>query len=43
MKDSLRHYLNPLHLYCRLKQCGLPSRPALRVCSLYDRVYAQLL
>lgn len=43
MKESLRHLFNPLHLYCRLKQCGLPSGSALRVCSLYERVYAQFL
>jgi len=21
-KDTVRHYLNPLHIYCRLKQLG---------------------
>lgn len=43
MKESLRHLFNPLHLFCRLKQCGLSSGPALRVCSVYERFYVQLL
>jgi hypothetical protein len=43
MKESLRHLLNPLHVFCRLKQCGIPSGPALRVCSYYERLYAQIL
>jgi hypothetical protein len=42
MKESLRHLLNPLHVYCRLKECGLPSAPALSLCALYGRLYARL-
>lgn len=43
MKDTLRHYLNPLHLYCRLRQCGLAAPLAMRVCHAFERVYARVL
>lgn len=39
MKNRLRHILNPLHVYCRLVDCGLGRRQARRVCSVYARLY----
>ncbi|MDR2162110.1 MAG: hypothetical protein LBO77_08255 [Desulfovibrio sp.] len=39
LKICLQHYLNPLHIYCRLKGCGLSSRSARRVCAAYERLY----
>lgn len=37
MKKILRHYLNPLHVYCRLRDLGLKAPMALRVSTLYER------
>jgi hypothetical protein len=43
MKETLRHYLNPLHVFCRLKSCGVPSTAARRICCVYERVYCRML
>lgn len=43
MKETLRHYLNPLHVFCRLKSCGLPNSTVIRLCGVYERVYSRLL
>jgi len=37
MTKTLQHYLNPLHVYCRLKDLGLAERPAIFLCRLYER------
>ena len=39
LKSRLQHYLNPLHIYCRLKGCGLSSRAAIRMSAAYERLY----
>ena len=39
VKSYLQHHLNPLHVYCRLRNVGMPCRAALRVSSFYERVY----
>ena len=39
MKERLRHHLNPLHVYCRLVDCGLDGRKARRLCMAWQRVY----
>ena len=39
MKDMFRHYLNPLHVFCRLRQCRVPAPMARRMCRAYERVY----
>jgi hypothetical protein len=39
IKSRLQHYLNPLHIYCRLKGCGLSSRTAIRMSAAYERLY----
>jgi hypothetical protein len=39
LKSYLQHRLNPLHVYCRLREYGLPYRAAIRVSSVYERIY----
>lgn len=43
MKDRLRHILNPLHVYCRLLDCGMDRAAARRLCRLYQRLYSTVL
>lgn len=43
MKDTFRHYLNPLHIYCRLMDVGVCHFKAQRLCRLYQKVYAVIL
>lgn len=38
-KSYFQHHFNPLHVYCRLRDCGFSSRFAIRVSSAYERVY----
>ncbi|MCU0594502.1 MAG: hypothetical protein MUC98_03430 [Desulfobacterota bacterium] len=35
--SGLKHYLNPLHIYCRLRDIGLSKCRASVVCQLYER------
>jgi len=37
MSAGLQHHLNPLHIYCRLRDLGLKKRSAMVVCMLYER------
>ncbi len=39
VKSYLQHHLNPLHVYCRLRDCGLSSSFAIRVSTAYERFY----
>ncbi|HIJ58695.1 MAG TPA: hypothetical protein HPP41_03405 [Deltaproteobacteria bacterium] len=32
---SIQHRLNPLHVYCRLRERGLSQRHSLKICKLY--------
>jgi hypothetical protein len=43
MRERLRHHFNPLHIYCRLRQAGLHSRRAKRLCFLYEKLYCLFL
>lgn len=43
MKETLRHHFNPLHVYCRLQECGFQSSTARRLCRLYQRLYCLVL
>ncbi len=36
-RQTLRHYLNPLHVFCRLRRMGVSKRAALRLARLYER------
>jgi hypothetical protein len=38
-KPILQHMLNPLHIYCRLRQCGLGPRRAQQMCLAYERFF----
>ena len=33
-----QHYLNPLHVYCRLRDLGLPGPVARTISSGYERI-----
>jgi len=41
-RNACRHVLNPLHVYCRLKDLGLPSSVAHRMCRVYERFIFRL-
>ena len=34
--DMIRHLLNPLHIYCRLKYVGVSQKVALGICKNYE-------
>jgi hypothetical protein len=36
MKEDIRHIMNPLHVYCRLRDCKIPKPFAVRVCTWYE-------
>ena len=38
MNTNLQHYLNPLHLFCRLRGLGLAKKPAFYVCYFYEYI-----
>ncbi|HWR05185.1 MAG TPA: hypothetical protein VN419_14355 [Humidesulfovibrio sp.] len=37
LHDALTHHLNPLHLYCRLRDLGLPTSLARSLTRSYER------
>lgn len=43
MLELIRHYLNPLHVYCRLADMGLPKRVCKALCKPYGLAYRLLL
>ncbi|SDK93878.1 hypothetical protein SAMN05660337_1773 [Maridesulfovibrio ferrireducens] len=36
IKEFMEHIFNPLHIYCRLIDCGLSSRTAKKVARIYE-------
>ena len=38
MHKTLQHYLNPLHIYCRLLNLGLPRSVAILIGRFYERI-----
>jgi len=34
--DKIRHLFNPLHLYCKLADCGMSKKVALNICKTYE-------
>lgn len=32
-----QHFLNPLHIYCRLMDLGLPKKHSMKLCRLYEK------
>jgi hypothetical protein len=37
MGADLKHYMNPLHIYCRLRDLGLGKGQAAFLCRIYER------
>jgi len=38
MSPAIKHYFNPLHVYCRLRDLGLGKGSACFLCTLYERI-----
>jgi hypothetical protein len=38
MTAVIQHYLNPLHIYCRLRNLGLAKGHAAFLCRAYERI-----
>ncbi|MBU1003932.1 MAG: hypothetical protein KKE73_15580 [Proteobacteria bacterium] len=36
-KRFLQHHLNPLHIYCRLRDAGVRPHLTSRMCVIYER------
>lgn len=36
-RNLLQHYLNPLHVYCKLRAFGVRASLATRLCRFYER------
>lgn len=39
MVNFVKHFFNPLHIYCRLIDCGCPEKRARNICKRYDRIF----
>lgn len=39
MRYILQHYLNPLHIMCRLIDLGISRRTAITICRKYEILY----
>jgi len=37
MSHKLQHYLNPLHVYCRMRDMGIAKDTALYLSRVYER------
>ena len=37
MSTFLQHYLNPLHIFCRLREIGREKTSAIFLCQFYER------
>jgi hypothetical protein len=37
MTAELKHYINPLHVYCRLRDLGMGKESACFLCRIYER------
>ncbi len=42
IRARLQHRLNPLHVYCRLREMGLSGPAAQRMCGFYERFVYRL-
>jgi len=36
MTEKMQHYLNPLHIYCRLRDLGISKGIAESICRIYE-------
>lgn len=37
MEAAIKHYMNPLHIYCRLRDIGIAKDTAIFLCRIYER------
>jgi hypothetical protein len=37
MVAGIKHYMNPLHIYCRLRDIGISKQTAMALCRVYER------
>jgi hypothetical protein len=37
MTAAIQHYMNPLHIYCRLRNMGLRKGRAIYLCRIYEK------
>ena len=37
MGVGIKHYMNPLHIYCRLRDIGITKGTAMFLCRIYER------
>jgi hypothetical protein len=37
MSKNIQHYLNPLHVYCRLRNMGVSKGTAVSCCRFYEK------
>lgn len=37
MASAIKHYMNPLHIYCRLRDIGFAKARAVSLCRIYER------
>ncbi len=37
MGAGIKHYMNPLHIYCRLRDIGIGKGTAVFLCRIYER------
>ena len=42
MGQKLQHYLNPLHIYCRLRDIGLNMKVAKYLTRKYEKVFRRI-
>ena len=40
IKNRLRHYINPIHIYCRLRDLGVNKKWAMKIVNKWETVYA---
>lgn len=43
MKGKIQHYLNPLHVFCRLRDIGISKARALMIVGFYERLVKHIL
>ncbi len=43
IKNFFQHHLNPLHVYCRLRNAGMHCTTAQRMSLIYEKVFYNLL
>lgn len=39
LRSKFRHYFNPLHVYCRLCELGIPKKTAINLGKIYEKYF----